>query len=123
MLAAAIVQVIEAAGVLFAAILAAIETASGDAYQTASGVAITLIGAGMAILLAVVARGLRRARRWTRTPAVLTQLFLGIVAVYLLQSGRLDWGIPAIVLAVAGIAALLAPASLALLTPGRVEKS
>jgi len=122
-LAAAIVQVIEAAGVLFAAILAAIETASGDAYQTASGVAITLIGAGMAILLAVVARGLRRARRWTRTPAVLTQLFLGIVAVYLLQSGRLDWGIPAIVLAVAGIAALLAPASLALLTPGRVEKS
>ena len=123
MLAAAIVQVIEAAGVLFAAILAAIETASGDAYQTGSGVAITLIGAGMAILLAVVARGLRRARRWTRTPAVLTQLFLGIVAVYLLQSGRLDWGIPAIVLAVAGIAALLAPASLALLTPGRVEKS
>ncbi len=123
MLAAAIVQAIEAAGVLFAAILAAVETASGHAYQTASGVAITLIGVGMAILLAAVARGLRRARRWTRTPAVLTQLFLGIVAVYLLQSGRLDWGIPAIVLAVAGIAALLAPASLALLTPGRVEKS
>ena len=123
MLAAALVQAIEAAGVLFAAILAGIETASGHAYQTASGVAITLIGLGMAILLAVVARGLRRARRWTRTPAVLTQLFLGIVAVYLLQSGRLDWGIPAIVLAVAGIAALLAPASLALLTPGRVEKS
>jgi len=122
-LAAALVQAIEAAGVLFAAILAGIETASGHAYQTASGVAITLIGLGMAILLAVVARGLRRARRWTRTPAVLTQLFLGIVAVYLLQSGRLDWGIPAIVLAVAGIAALLAPASLALLTPGRVEKS
>jgi hypothetical protein len=107
--------------VLAAAIVQALEAA--HAYQTASGVAIALIGVGMAILLAVVARGLRRARRWTRTPAVLTQLFLGIVAVYLLQSGRLDWGIPAIVLAVSGLAALLAPASLALLTPGRVEKS
>ena len=122
-LAAAVIEAIEAAGVLAAAILAAIATAAGHSYQTSSGVAITLIGVGVAIVLAFVARGLRRARRWSRTPAVLTQLFTGVVAVALLQSGRLDWGIPGIVLAAAGLVALLSPASLKLLTPGRVEKS
>ena len=122
MLAAAVVQLAEAVLVLVAALWAGIATASGHSYQTSSGVAITIIGAGTACLLALVARGLRRARRWSRTPAMLTQLFTGIVAVYLMQSGRLDWGIPAIVLAVAGLAALLAPASIDLLTPGRPQK-
>jgi hypothetical protein len=121
-LAAAIVELIEATGVLVAVVLAGIATASGHSYQTASGVAITIIGLATAIVLALVARGLRRGRTWSRTPAVLTQVFIGIVAVYLLQSGRLDWGVPAIVLAVGGLAALLAPASINLLTPGRMQK-
>jgi hypothetical protein len=122
-LAAAVIEAVEAAGILLAAILAGIATATGHSYQTASGVAITLIGGGAAVLLAIVARGLRRAQRWSRTPAVLTQLFAGIVAVYLLQSGRLDWGVPGVVLAVAGIVALLSPASIRLLTPGRAAKN
>jgi peptidoglycan/LPS O-acetylase OafA/YrhL len=121
-LAAAVVEAIEATGLLLAAILAGIATAAGHSYQTASGIAITLIGVGAAVLLAFVAHGLRRARRWSRTPAMLTQLFAGIVAVYLVQSGRLDWGVPGIVLAVAGVVALLSPASVRLLTPGRIEK-
>jgi peptidoglycan/LPS O-acetylase OafA/YrhL len=121
-LAAAIVELIEATGVLVAVVLAGIATASGHSYQTASGVAITIIGLATAMVLALVARGLRRGRSWSRTPAVLTQVFIGIVAVYLLQSGRLDWGVPAIVLAVGGLAALLAPASINLLTPGRMQK-
>jgi hypothetical protein len=121
-LAAAIVQVIEAIGVFVAALLAGVATANGHSYQTGSGVAITLIGVGTAVLLAFVARGLSRARRWSRTPAMLTQLFTGIVAIYLLQAGRLDFGVPAIVLAIAGLGALLAPASINLLTPGRMEK-
>ncbi len=123
MLAAAVIEAIEATGILLAAILAGIATAAGHSYQTASGIAITLIGVGMAALLAFVALGLRRARRWSRTPAMLTQLFAGIVAVYLVQSGRLDWGVPGIVLAVGGVAALLAPSSVRLLTPGRIEKN
>jgi hypothetical protein len=122
-LAAAIVQAAEAVGLLVAAVLAGFETASGHAYQTASGVAITLIALGMAAVLALVARALRRASRWARTPAMLTQLFAGIVGVYLLQSGRLDWGIPTIVLAAAGAVALLAPGSIRVLTPGRIEKN
>ena len=120
---AAIVQLIEAAGVLAAALFAAVDAISGKSYQRTSGIAITLIGLATALLLAYVARGLSSGRRWSRTPAVLTQLFTGIVAIYLIQAPRLDWGIPAIALAIAGLGALLAPASVRVLTPGRMGKS
>jgi peptidoglycan/LPS O-acetylase OafA/YrhL len=119
---AAIVQLAEAVGVLVAALMAGIDAISGKAYQHASGIAITVIGIGTALALAYVARGLNSGRRWSRTPAVLTQLFVAIVAIYLVQAPRLDWGIPAIVLAVGGTGALLAPDSLRVLTPGRIEK-
>jgi hypothetical protein len=110
--AAAVVQAAEAALVLAATVLAGIDTAAGRSYQTGSGIALTVIGAASAAALAVVAAGLARARRWSRTPALLTQLFVGIVGIYLLQASRLDWGVLSVVLAVAGLAALLAPPSL-----------
>jgi peptidoglycan/LPS O-acetylase OafA/YrhL len=120
---AAIVQLAEAAGVLAASLIAGVDAVTGKSYQRASGIAITLIGIATGLALAYVARGLNSSRRWSRTPAMLTQLFAGIVAIYLLQAPRLDWGIPAIVLAIAGLGALLAPASIRQLTPGRIEKS
>jgi hypothetical protein len=122
-LVAAIVEAVEAAGVLAASVLAAVATANGHSYQAASGIAITAIGIATAIALALVARAVRAGRRWSRTPAMLTQLFTGIVAIYLMQSGRLDLGVPAILLAIAGLAALLTPASIEVLTPGRIRKS
>ncbi len=107
---------------LAGATVAGVETGSGHSYERTSGVALTLIGIGTAIGLGLVARGVRGGRRWSRTPALLTQLFVGIVAVYLLQADRYEWGIPAILLAIAGLAALLAPASVATLTPGRTTR-
>jgi hypothetical protein len=117
------VQLVEAVGVLAAALIAGVDALTGQSYHRASGVAITLIGIATAAALAYVARGVNSGRRWSRTPAMLTQLFTGIVAIYLIQAPRLDWGIPAIVLAVIGFGALLAPASIKLLTPGRAGKS
>ena len=116
LIAAAIVQAIEAAGVLLAAILAGVDAGSGKSYHANSGIALTLIGIATAVALAYVASGLARARRWSRTPALLTQLFVGIVGSYLIQGDRLDWGVPAVLLAVAGFAALLVPPSLRALT-------
>jgi len=113
---AAMVQAAESAMVLVATVLVGIDTAAGRSYQQASGVALTVIGVGCAAALALVASGLARARRWSRTPALLTQLFVGIVGIYLLQGQRLDWGVPSVVLAVAGFAALLAPSSLRAMT-------
>jgi hypothetical protein len=112
LLAAAVIQAAEAAGVLGAAILAGVDTSAGRSYHNNSGIALTLIGIATAIALAYVASGLARARRWSRTPALLTQLFVGIVSIYLVQGHRYDWGVPGVVLAVAGFAALLVPPSL-----------
>ena len=114
--AAAVVQAAEAALVLAATVLAGVDAAAGRSYQTGSGIALTVIGAASAVALAAVAVGLARARRWSRTPALLTQLFVGIVGIYLLQANRFDWGVLSVVLAVAGFAALLSPPSLRALT-------
>jgi len=120
---AAVVQAVEAVGLLAVALIAGVDALTGKSYHPASGIAITLIGIGTAIALGFVARGLNGGRRWSRTPAMLTQLFVGIVAIYMIQAPRLDWGIPAIALAITGFGALLAPASIELLTPGRAGKS
>jgi hypothetical protein len=116
------VQAVEAVGVLLASVLAGVDTGTGKSYQLASGIAITAIGIGTALALALVARGLRGGRRWARTPTLLTQLFTAIVGILLTQGHRYSWGIPALLLAVVGFAMLMAPASVALLTPGRAHK-
>jgi len=110
--AAAVVQAAESAMVLVATILVGIDTAAGRSYHQNSGIALTVIGVMCAAALALVAAGLARAGRWSRTPALLTQLFVGIVGIYLLQAHRLDWGVVSVALAVAGFAAVLAPPSL-----------
>ena len=115
MLAAA-VQAAEAAAVLVAAVFAGIDALQGRAYQNSSGIALTIIGIGTAVALALVAVGLARVRRWSRTPALLTQLFTGIIGIYLVQGDRYWLGVPALALAVAGFALLLLPPSLRALT-------
>jgi hypothetical protein len=117
---AAAVQAIESAGVLVAAVFAGIAAAQGKSYQSSSGIALTVIGAGTAIVLALVALGLARVRRWSRTPALLTQLFVGIVGIYLVQGHRYWLGGAALALPVAGLVLLLVPPSLRALTfPGK----
>lgn len=116
LLGAAGVQAAETAVVLAATVLAGIDTAAGQSYRVGSGIALTIIGVATVVMLAAVAIGLARARRWSRTPALLTQLFLGIVAIYLIQGSRYEWGVPSLVLAAAGFAALLVPPSLRALT-------
>jgi hypothetical protein len=113
-----VIEAAEAVLVAVAAVLAGVATGRGQSYQLSSGIAITVIGLAAAVLLGLVANGLRRPRRWTRTPALLTQLFTGIVGIYLLQGGRYDWGAATVVLSLAGFAALLAPPSTRALTVG-----
>ncbi len=116
LLGAAGVQAADAAGVLVASVLAGIDAVGGKAYQQGSGIALTLIGVATAAALAWVAVGLGRARRWSRTPALLTQLFAAIVGIYLVQGHRYAWGVPFLVLAVAGFVTILVPPSLRALT-------
>ena len=112
LLGAAVVQAADALIVAAGSVLAGVDTIAGRSYQTGSGIALTLIGLATAAALAWVALGLAGARRWSRTPAALTQLFVGIVGIYLVQGHQYAWGVPALLLACAGLALLLAPASL-----------
>jgi hypothetical protein len=117
--AAAAVQGAESVLVLVATVLAGVDAATGQSYHVSSGIALTVIGVAAAAALALVTAGLARARRWSRTPALLTQLFAGIVGIYLLQGHRFDWGLALVVLAILGFAALLSPPSLRALTGGK----
>jgi hypothetical protein len=117
--AAAVVQAAESVLILVATVLAGVDAAAGQSYHVSSGIALTVIGVVAVAALGFVAAGLARARRWSRTPALLTQLFAGIVGIYLLQGHRLDWGLALVVLAALGFIALLSPPSLRALTSGQ----
>jgi hypothetical protein len=109
---AAAAQAAEAVGLCVAAVFAAIATASGQSYELGSGIALTLIALGTAAGLAAFAVALKRARAWSRTPVVMTQLFVGVAGLYLIIGHRWGWGVPALLLAVSCLAGLFTPASL-----------
>jgi ABC-type uncharacterized transport system permease subunit len=109
---AAAVLAAEAVGMCVAAGFSAVATADGQSYQRASGVALTLIAIGTAAVFAVFARGVAKARPWTRTPVVMAQLFVGVAGIYLMDGRRFDWGVPTLLLAACCLAALFTPASL-----------
>jgi ABC-type uncharacterized transport system permease subunit len=111
----------EAAGMCVAAAFSAVSTADGQSYQRASGVALTLIAIGTAAVFAAFAAGLAKARPWTRTPVVMTQLAVGAAGIFLVDGHRLDWGVPALLLAACCLAALFTPASLRALNRPRIQ--
>jgi len=111
LLLAVAAQGAEAVLLLVAAVLTAAGTAAGHSYQRSSGIALTIIAFGAVIVVALIAVGVYRVRRWSRTPALLTQLFVGTTGVYLLEGHRLDWGLPALLLALIGFTGLLLPPS------------
>ncbi len=118
LLLAAAAQGAEAVVLLAAAVLSAADTAAGRSYQRSSGIALTVIAFGAVAVVAFIAWGIYRARRWSRTPALLTQLFVGTTGVYLLEGHRFDWGVPTLLLAIAGFVGLLLPPSLRALATG-----
>ena len=109
---AAAALAVEAVGMCVAAGFSAVSTADGQSYQRASGVALTLIAVGTAVGFALFARGLAKARAWTRTPVVMIQLAIGAWGIYLLKDHRPEWGVPMLLVAASCLAALFTPASL-----------
>lgn len=108
---AAAIQAVEAAGILIASVLAGVDAATGQSYHLSSGIALTVIGLAAAIALGCVALGIIRLKAWSRTPAVITQLFCVLISVYLLQAHRYAWGVPGMLLGLAGLATLFVPQS------------
>ena len=109
---AAAAQVIEAAGLCVAAAFGAVSTADGKSSQAGSGVALTVFTVAIAVGIALIAAALAKARPWSRTPTVMIQLLVVIGGIVLLDGHRPEWGVPALLLAVACLAGVLTPASL-----------
>ncbi|MET9344345.1 MULTISPECIES: hypothetical protein [unclassified Nonomuraea] len=107
---AAVIVALEGLVALGLGVYAAVGTLTGQATETLAGVAEAafglLIGAG---LIWVAWGGLLRAERWGRAPGVLTQIFMIPVSVTVIQSGQPAIGVPLLVVAIAGLATLLAP--------------
>jgi hypothetical protein len=109
---AAAVQALEAAGLVVAAGFQAAEAAGGHSYQKSSGLALSVLEIITAALLAWIASAIAQQRPWGRTPGVMTQICVALLAFILLQGKEYAWGVPALILAAAGLAGLFHPASL-----------
>jgi hypothetical protein len=112
LLVAAAAQAAEAAGLLVAVVLNVIDSVSGHAGTASNAIGFIVLEAVVAVGVAWIASGIARVRPWSRTPAVMTQVLTAVIAVALLGAHRYGWGIPALLLAIAGLAGLLTPSSL-----------
>jgi hypothetical protein len=100
---------VEALGI---AVLAVLTVVSGlrNGARTAQVIGQGLYFIVLALLIGVVGAGLLRGRRWSRTPAIVAQLVLIAIGVWLAgPSGRVLWGIGLVALGVAAGGLLLTP--------------
>ena len=109
-------QAAEVAGLCVAIVFNAIDAVSGRTWTTSNAVAFIGIEVIVAVGMAWIASGVARVRPWSRTPALMTQLFTAFIAIWLLDAHRLAWGVPALLFAIAGFAGLLTPTSMRALT-------
>lgn len=110
LLVASAVQTLEAAFVVGLGALVGVSTLTGtpgDLGRALALAAFTLVG-GVAMI--AVGIGLLRRRRWSRAPAVVTQILAVLIGVQLAQSGQLVVAVPVVVAAVAALGSLFAPA-------------
>jgi len=103
---------LEAVGLLVVIAVNLSDLASVQTDHKSNAIAVIGIEALVAIFVAALAVAIIRLRPWSRTPAVMTQVFTIIIGIVLIQAHRFGWGFPAIVFAVAGLAGLFAPTSL-----------
>jgi peptidoglycan/LPS O-acetylase OafA/YrhL len=98
-----------------------VETVVGEPKNLATALAVAALAVGGGALMLKVALGLYRAEGWSRSPAVVTQLFLLPVAVTLVQSDRPWLGYPLAALGVCALLMLLSGPTAAALYPGEDE--
>ncbi|HET9079518.1 MAG TPA: hypothetical protein VFO01_03235 [Trebonia sp.] len=109
-------QVAEAAGLCAAAVFNMIDSLSGNTWSISNAIAFIAMEVIFAVGWAWIAVGIARVRPWSRTPAIMSQVFTAMIALWLLEAHRYAWGIPALFLAIAGCVGLFTPSSLRALT-------
>jgi hypothetical protein len=119
LLMAAVAQGLEAVGLCAAVVAQVIDAVSGQSWRSSNAIALIVVELIVAIGVAWIASAIARVLPWSRTPAVMTQVFAGFIAIWLLEAHRFWWGVPTLLLVIAGLAGLFAPASLRALTRPR----
>jgi hypothetical protein len=109
--AAAAIEALEGVVVLAIGLYVGIEAIAGSPNDLVSAIVLALMAVGAGVGIVAVGRGLWRARRWGRAPALITQIFAVIAAVSLIQSDRQAIGGVLVALAVVAAATLLSPPS------------
>jgi hypothetical protein len=96
---------------------AALEVGQVRMTRAAVGVGVAILMAGFGLLLLVVARGVFRGKRWSRGPAVATQLILLPIA-WSFKGGSTTWvSVVLAALAIAALVGVLHPRSTAVFVP------
>lgn len=109
--AAAAVEVLEGLAVVAVGLYVGVEAVVGSPNDLVSAVVLAIMAIGAGVGIIAVGRALWHRRRWGRAPAVLTQIFVLIGAISMIQSDRHVLGGALVALAVAGAATLLSPPS------------
>jgi hypothetical protein len=118
--AAAVLVLVEAAGLVLYAVVAAVQALRGDRSSVLGALLLVLILLVWAAGLAVAARGLWQVRRWARSPVVVSELLLLAVGIPLVQGTGAAVGavgVCVVALAVATTGAVLSPPATAALLP------
>ncbi|MFC4061411.1 hypothetical protein ACFOWE_24180 [Planomonospora corallina] len=106
---AAVVAALEGLTALLLGGYVGVETVIGQPDDVLSSVFVAGFGLLVGAILLRVAWGLLRAEKWTRSPGVLTQIFMIPVVVTLFQSGQPVFGAVLAAAVVTGLVSLLSP--------------
>jgi hypothetical protein len=117
---AAVLLTVEA---VIALAYAALELGQIRMARAVVGVGVTILMAGFGLLLLLVARGVFLARRWSRGPAVATQLILLPLAWSFAGGRTTSVAVVLAVLAITVLVGVLHPRSTAVFVPAAADKT
>ncbi|WP_146845190.1 hypothetical protein [Cellulomonas terrae] len=104
---------LEAAAFLGLAVAWAADVVRGAATMPAASLFLVAFAAGVALLLLLAARGLWRGRRWARSPVIMWQILLAVLAIGWLGADPAVWPVVVLVVAVLIGGGLLLPSAVA----------
>ncbi|WP_028044864.1 hypothetical protein [Cellulomonas sp. URHE0023] len=113
--------VVEAAAFAGLGLAVAAELVRGRATMPGATAFLALCALGVAALLGLCARGLWRGRRWARSPVMMWQILLVVLAVGWYSAEPSAWALVVIGLSVAIGVGLLLPAVVRATTPARED--
>lgn len=113
LLAVCLLVTVEAAAFLGLGVAWTADVVRGAATMPAASLFLAAFGVGVAALLLLAARGLWRGRRWARSPVIMWQILLAVLAIGWLGAEPSAWAVVVLVVAVMIGAGLLLPSVVA----------